>query len=104
MHADFILLTRTLLTKWPEPSQHTRTGPVWDLSGLTGWDGRGILQRERHGTRQSTGVSLQRHLPPTRARHSVNLWLRVPYGSRMPCRSTDYFEAVEWYSVDLSHS
>ena len=42
------------------PSQHTRTAPVWDLSGLTGWAGRGILQRERHGTRQSIPASLQR--------------------------------------------
>jgi len=36
------------------PSQHTRMGPVWKLSGFAGWVPCGILQRERDGTCQST--------------------------------------------------
>jgi len=54
------------------PSQHTRTGPVWYLSGLTGWAGCGILQRERHGTRQSTPASLLR---TTRIIRQSSTWL-----------------------------
>jgi len=64
-------LVLTLLVRKCRPSQHTHTGPVWDLSGFAGWAGRGILQWERHGTRQSTPASLQR---TTRIRQS-STWL-----------------------------
>jgi len=57
------------------PSQHTHTGPVRDLSGFAGWDGHGILQRERHGTRLSTPVSLQRRAFLSAGCHRPIDWL-----------------------------